>query len=103
MNGPRALPDRGEPHGLVGQHFGQVQPWPRHLTSPLSPTCRTSLPGAASLPKARQVVRAAPADRPPVRFTWIARSDGNETDTLGPRRGAGRPEDQRLGPQAEAT
>ena len=60
-------------------------------------------PGADSLPQARQASRSVPADLRPVRFTWIARSDGNEPGTLGPRRGDGRPEDQRLGPQAEAT
>ncbi|MYH02261.1 MAG: hypothetical protein F4142_06745 [Nitrospira sp. SB0675_bin_23] len=35
-------------------------------------------PGAASLPKASQAARAAPAARTPVRFPVIARSDGNE-------------------------
>ena len=60
-------------------------------------------PGADSLPKASQVVRAAPADRPPVRFPAIARSDGNEPCATRPSGCDGRPEDQRLGPQAEAT
>ncbi len=57
--------------------------------------------GADSIPKSSQAGRAAPADQLPVRFTWIARSDGNEPDTLDPSRGDGRPENQRLGPQAE--
>ena len=59
--------------------------------------------GADSIPKSSQAGRAAPADRPPVRFTWIARSDVNEPGTLGPRRGDGRPEAQRICPQAEPT
>jgi len=64
----------------------------------------TALPrGADSMPTSRQASRSAPADLRPVRFPWIARSDGNEPDTIGPRRCAGRPRDQRLCPQTEAT
>ena len=59
--------------------------------------------GADSLPKASQAARAAPADRPPMRFPAISRSDGNEPGATRPSGCDGRPEDQRLGPQAEAT
>ena len=59
--------------------------------------------GADSIPKASQAVRAAPANRPPMRFTWLPQADVNEPDTLVPRRGDGRPEDPRRCPQAEAT
>ena len=58
MNGPRALPDRGEPHGLVGQHFGQVQP----LAQPFDFPIVAYLPHESSRrrldsPESRQVAR----------------------------------------------
>ena len=53
--------------------------------------------------KSSQASRSAPADRRPVRFTWIARSDVNEPGTIGPRRCDGRPEDPRHCPPAEPT
>ena len=59
--------------------------------------------GADSIPKASQAVRSAQADLPPMRFTWIDRCDVNEHGTIGPRRCDGRPEDQRICPQAEPT
>ena len=59
--------------------------------------------GAASLPQARQAARGAPANRPPVRFPAIARSDGNEPGATCPSGCDGRPEDQRICPQTEAT
>ena len=57
--------------------------------------------GADSIPKSSQAVRSAPADLPPMRFTWIPRSDVNERGTIVPRRCDGRPKDQRLCPQTE--
>ena len=57
--------------------------------------------GADSIPKSRQAVRSAQADLPPMRFTWIPRSDVNEPGTIVPRRCAVRPKDQRICPQAE--
>ena len=59
--------------------------------------------GADAIPKSRQAVRSAPADRPPMRFTWIDRCDVNEPGTIVPRRCDVRPEDQRVCPQAEPT
>ena len=59
--------------------------------------------GADSIPKSRQAVRLAPANLPPMRFTWIDRCDVNEPGTIVPRRCAVRPEDQRVCPQAEPT
>ena len=59
--------------------------------------------GADSIPKASQAVRSAPADRPPMRFTWIARSDVNEPGTIVPRRCGGRPKDQWVCLLAEPT
>ena len=54
--------------------------------------------GADSIPKSSQAARAAPADRPPMRFPAISRSDGNEPGATRPSGCDGRPEDQRLGP-----
>ena len=59
--------------------------------------------GADSIPKSSQAVRLAPANRPPMRFTWVPRSDVNEPGAIGPRRCDGRPTDQRICPQAEPT
>ena len=59
--------------------------------------------GADSIPKSRQAGRSAQADLPPMRFTWIDRCDVNEPGAIVPRRGDGRPEDQRICPQAEPT
>ncbi|MDE0505173.1 MAG: hypothetical protein OXI86_13940 [Candidatus Poribacteria bacterium] len=59
--------------------------------------------GADSLPKASQASRSAQADLLPVRFTWLPQADVNESGATRPSGCDGRPEDQRLGPQAEAT
>ena len=59
--------------------------------------------GADSIPKSSQAVRSAQADLPPMRFTWVPRSDVNEPGAIGPRRCDGRPKDQRICPQAEPT
>ena len=56
---------------------------------------------ADSIPKSSQAVRSVQADRPPMRFTWIPRSDVNEHGTIVPRRCDVRPKDQRVCPQAE--
>ena len=42
--------------------------------------------GADSIPKSSQAGRSAPADLPPMRFTWLPRADVNEPGTIGPRR-----------------
>ena len=57
--------------------------------------------GADSIPKSSQAVRLAQANLPPMRFTWVPRSDVNEHGTTVPRRGDVRPEGQRVCPQAE--
>ena len=76
---------------------------PRLLEATIQVVLADMSRGADSIPKSSQAVRAAPADRPPMRFTWLHRADVNEPDTIGPRRCAGRPEDQRTGPPAEPT
>ena len=55
--------------------------------------------GADSIPKTSQAARSAPADRPPVRVTWIARFDVTEPGTTRPRGCDGRPQGPRLGPR----
>ena len=59
--------------------------------------------GADAIPKSSQAARSAPANLPPMRFTWVSRSDVNEHGTIVPRRCDGRPTDQRVCPQAEPT
>ena len=89
-----AGPSGGRPSAVKG---------PRLLEATIQVVLTALFPGADSIPQSSQASRSAPADLLPVRFTWIARSDVNEPGTLGPRRGDGRPRDQRLGPQTEPT
>ncbi|MXX11579.1 MAG: hypothetical protein F4201_05690 [Nitrospira sp. SB0677_bin_15] len=76
---------------------------PRLLEAKIQVVLTALSRGADSLPKARQAARVAPAARTPMRFTCIDRCDVNEPGTIVPRRCDGRPRDQRLGPQVEAT
>ena len=76
---------------------------PRLLETTIPVVLADMPPGADSIPKASQAGRLAPADLPPMRFTWVPRSDVNEHGTIVPRRCGVRPKDQRICPQAEPT
>ena len=60
-------------------------------------------PAPTRCPRIESAVRGAPANRPPVWVPWIDRSDGNEPGATLPRECDVRPQDPRVGPQAEPT